>query len=134
MVQRRRGRILITGSIAGVVPGAYQAVYNGAKAFIDNFSYALRHELNGTGVTVTCLMPGATETGFFEKAGITDTPIGEAPKDDALDVALTGFGALMSNQGSVVYGLKNKLRAAVARVAPQGWMAEAHRLQAGGQR
>jgi uncharacterized protein len=137
MAKRGRGRILITGSIAGVIPGTYQAVYNGTKAFIDNFAYALRHELNGTGVTVTCLMPGATETEFFKKAGMMDTPVGKAEKDDALDVALTGFGALMSDKGSVVYGLKNKLQVAAARVAPQGWLAEAHRMQAqpsGGQR
>ncbi len=137
MVRRHEGRILITGSIAGVIPGTYQAVYNGTKAFIDNFSYALRHEIGDKGVTVTCLMPGATETEFFKKAGMMDTPIGQAQKDDPLDVALTGFGALMSNKGSVVYGLKNKLQTAVSRVAPQGWMAEAHRMQAqpaGGQR
>ncbi len=137
MVKRHKGRILITGSIAGAIPGTYQAVYNGTKAFIDNFAYALRHELDGSGVTVTCLMPGATETEFFEKAGMMDTKVGQANKDDALDVALTGFGAMMSNKGSVVYGLKNKLQVAAARVAPQGWMAEAHRMQAqpaGGQR
>ena len=61
MLQRRAGRILVTGSIAGYMPGTYQAVYNGTKAFINSFSYALRHELQDTGVTVTCLMPGATE-------------------------------------------------------------------------
>jgi uncharacterized protein len=130
MTKRGEGRILITGSIAGVIPGTFQAVYNGTKAFVDNFAYALRHELNGTGVTVTCLLPGATETEFFRKAGMLDTPVGKAEKDDALDVALTGIGALMSNQGSVVYGLKNKLQVAAARVAPQSWMAEAHRMQA----
>jgi short-subunit dehydrogenase len=137
MVQQHRGRILITGSIAGVIPGTYQAVYNGTKAFIDNFAYALRHEISSSGVTVSCLMPGATETPFFQKAGMMDTKVGQAEKDDALDVALTGFGALMSNKGSVVYGLKNKAQVAAARVAPQGWMAEAHRMQAqptGGQR
>ncbi len=137
MVQRHEGRILITGSIAGFIPGTYQAVYNGTKAFIDSFSYALRHEIADKGVTVTCLMPGATETPFFEKAGMLDTPIGRAEKDDPLDVALTGFAALMSNKGSVVYGLKNKLQVAATRVAPAGWMAEAHRMQAepaGGQR
>jgi short-subunit dehydrogenase len=130
MVSRGAGRILITGSIAGVIPGTYQAVYNATKAFVDNFSYALRHEIGDKGVTVTCLMPGGTATEFFEKAGMMDTPIGQAEKDDALDVALVGFGALMSNKGSVVYGLKNKLQVAAARVAPQGWMAEAHRMQA----
>jgi short-subunit dehydrogenase len=67
------GRILITGSIAGFLPGTYQAVYNGTKAFLDSFSFALRHEMAGTGVTVTCLMPGATETDFFETADMMDT-------------------------------------------------------------
>jgi short-subunit dehydrogenase len=68
MRQRGDGRILITGSIAGYMPGSYQAVYNGTKAFLDSFSYALREELKDTGVTVTCLMPGATETEFFRRA------------------------------------------------------------------
>ena len=137
MAERHKGRILITGSIAGFIPGTYQAVYNGTKAFIDSFAYALRHEIADKGVTVTCLLPGATETSFFEKAGMLDTPIGRARKDDPLDVALTGFAALMGNKGSVVYGLKNKLQVAATRVAPQSWMAEAHRMQAqpsGGQR
>jgi len=137
MAERHAGRILITGSIAGFIPGMYQAVYNGTKAFVDNFAEAIRHEIADKGVTVTCLEPGATETPFFEKAGILDTQIGKAQKDDPLDVALTGFGALMSNKGSVIYGLKNKLQVAATRVAPQGWMAEAHRMQAepsGGQR
>jgi short-subunit dehydrogenase len=59
MRSQGEGRILITGSIAGFMPGSYQAVYNGTKAFLDSFSYALREELKYTGVTVTCLMPGA---------------------------------------------------------------------------
>jgi short-subunit dehydrogenase len=130
MVQRREGRILITGSIAGFIPGTYQAVYNWTKAFVDSFAYALRHEVADKGVTVTCLMSGATETPFFDKAGMPDTPVGKAQKDDPLDVALTGFAALMGNKGSVVYGLKNKLQVAATRLAPQGWMAEAHRMQA----
>jgi uncharacterized protein len=130
MAERHKGRILITGSIAGFIPGAYQAVYNGTKAFVDSFAYALRDEIADKGVTVTCLMPGATETPFFEKAGMLDTPVGQAQKDDALDVALTGFAALMSNKGGVVYGLKNKLQVAATRVAPQAWSAEAHRMQA----
>ena len=81
------GRILITGSIAGFMPGTYQAVYNGTKAFIDSFSFALRDELKDTGVTVTCLMPGATETEFFERADMLDTKVGQAKKDDPADVA-----------------------------------------------
>jgi len=73
MRSRGKGRILLTGSIAGFMPGTYQAVYNGTKAFVDSFSFALRAELKDTGVTVTCLMPGATETDFFERADMLDT-------------------------------------------------------------
>ena len=71
-----KGRILITGSIAGFIPGSYQAVYNASKAFLNSFSFALRNELKDTGVTVTCLMPGATETEFFDRADMVDTKIG----------------------------------------------------------
>ena len=76
MRDRGKGRILITGSIAGFMPGTFQAVYNGTKAFIDSFSFALRDELKDTGVTVTCLMPGATDTEFFERADMLDTKVG----------------------------------------------------------
>src|ERR687883_491574 len=102
MRARGSGRILITGSIAGFIPGAYQAVYNGTKAFIDSFSFALRHELADTGVTVTCLMPGATETEFFERAGMEDTKVGQSKKDDPADVAKAGFEAMMKGEGDVV--------------------------------
>ena len=87
MRSRGQGRILITGSIAGFMPGTFQAVYNGTKAFVDSFSFALRAELKDTGVTVTCLMPGATETDFFERADMLDTKVGQAKKDDPADVA-----------------------------------------------
>jgi short-subunit dehydrogenase len=91
MKERGNGRILITGSIAGFMPGTFQAVYNGTKAFLDSFSFALRAELKGTGVTVTCLMPGATETEFFERADMLDTKVGQSKKDDPADVAEVGF-------------------------------------------
>jgi uncharacterized protein len=130
MCERQRGHILITGSIAGFVPGTYQAVYNGSKAFIDNFSYALRREIKDKGVTVTCLMPGPTETEFFKTAGMMDTPIGRSEKDSALAVALTGYNAMMRGEGSIVHGLKNKLQSAAGGLLPQSWMAEAHRMQA----
>src|SRR5205085_331160 len=87
MRARGHGKILITGSIAGLMPGTYNAVYNASKAFLDSFSFALRHELNDTGVTVTCLMPGATETEFFERADLMDTKIGTSKKDNPADVA-----------------------------------------------
>src|SRR3954470_16357620 len=88
MRSRGQGRILLTGSIAGFMPGTYQAVYNGTKAFIDSFSFALRAELKDSGVTVPCLMPGATETDFFERADLMDTKVGQSRKDDPADVAL----------------------------------------------
>ncbi|HZV21632.1 MAG TPA: SDR family NAD(P)-dependent oxidoreductase [Hyphomicrobiales bacterium] len=130
MCLRRKGRILITGSIAGFIPGTYQAVYNGTKAFIDSFAYALRHELKKKGITVTCLMPGATETEFFRRAGMMDTRAGQRKKDDALKVAIAGFNAMMRGKGSVVPGLKNKLQAAAGGILPQGLTAELHRIQA----
>ena len=122
-----QGRILLTGSIAGFIPGAYHAVYNGTKAFVDSFSFALRAELKDTGVTVTCLMPGATETDFFERAEMLDTKVGQGTKDDPADVARVGFDAMMRGDGDVVSGWKNKLLSAIANVTPAGVLAEQHR-------
>jgi len=127
MRARGRGRILITGSIAGFLPGTYQAVYNGTKAFIDSFSFALRHELKDTGVTVTCLMPGPTDTEFFERADMLDTRVGQGKKDDPAFVAKVGYEAMMKGEGDVVAGWKNKLQAAAAAVTPAGVLAEQHR-------
>jgi short-subunit dehydrogenase len=127
MRARGQGRILITGSIAGFMPGPYLAVYNGTKAFIDSFSFALRAELKDTGVTVTCLMPGATETEFFERADMMDTKVGQQEKDDPADVAQIGFDAMMRGDGDVVSGWKNKVQSAVANVTPAGVLAERYR-------
>jgi short-subunit dehydrogenase len=121
------GRILITGSIAGFMPGTYQAVYNATKAFLDSFSFAIRAELKGTGVTVTCLMPGATETDFFERADMMDTKVGQSKKADPAEVAEMGFKAMMDGDGDVVTGWQNKLRVAIASVLPAGAVAEQHR-------
>lgn len=126
MRARGAGKILITGSIAGFIPGTYQAVYNGTKAFLNSFSFALRHELKDSGVTVTCLMPGATETRFFERAEMLDTEVGQSEKDDPADVAKVGFDALMKNEGDVVAGWKNKLQTVMANVTPAGMLAEQH--------
>lgn len=127
---RGQGRILITGSIAGYTPGTYNAVYNASKAFIDSFSFALRAELKDSGVTVTCLMPGATETEFFERAGMEDTKIGQEKKDDPVDVAKVGFDAMMDGEGDVVSGFRNKVMSTVASVTPSGVLAEQHRKKA----
>lgn len=130
MRSRRAGRILITGSIAGFTPGTYQAVYNATKAFLDSFSFALRHEVKDSGVSVTCLMPGATETEFFERADMMDTKVGTAKKDDPADVAKTGFKAMMKGEGDVVTGWHNKLQIAIASITPAGMLAEQHRKMA----
>jgi short-subunit dehydrogenase len=130
MRARKQGRILITGSIAGFMPGTFQAVYNGTKAFLDSFSFALRAELKGSGVTVTCLMPGATETEFFERAHMTDTRVGRSAKDDPSVVADIGFDAMMRGEGDVVSGWMNKLRSAIANITPASILAEQHRSMA----
>jgi short-subunit dehydrogenase len=127
MKARGEGRILITGSIAGLMPGTFQAVYNGTKAFLDSFAYALRHELKDSGVGVTCLMPGATETEFFERADMMDTKVGQQEKADPAKVAKDGYTALMKGEGSVVSGWKNKLQAAISHITPDGTLAEMHR-------
>ncbi|HVW27132.1 MAG TPA: SDR family NAD(P)-dependent oxidoreductase [Polyangiaceae bacterium] len=130
MRARNQGRILITGSIAGFMPGTYQAVYNGTKALLDSFAFALRAELKGTPVTVTCLMPGATETEFFERADMLDTEVGSSKKQPPEEVAQIGFEAMMKGESDVVTGWQNKLRAAIAHVAPSGMLAEQHRKMA----
>ncbi|KAA0687952.1 SDR family NAD(P)-dependent oxidoreductase [Neorhizobium sp. P12A] len=126
MRARGAGKILVTGSIAGFIPGSYQAVYNGSKAFLNSFSFALRNELQDTGVTVSCLMPGPTDTRFFERADMLDTDVGQAEKDDPADVAKVGFDAMMDGEGDVVAGWKNKFQAAMANVTPASVLATQH--------
>jgi short-subunit dehydrogenase len=130
MRARHAGKILVTGSIAGYMPGTFQAVYNGTKAFIDSFSLAVREELKDSGVTITCLMPGATDTEFFERAGMLDTQVGQGAKDDPADVARIGFDAMMDGEADVVSGWKNKLTVAAANVTPGTILAERHRKMA----
>jgi short-subunit dehydrogenase len=130
MRRRNAGRILITGSIAGFTPGSFQAVYNATKAFLNSFSFALREELKDTKITVTCLMPGATETEFFKRADMMDTKVGTEKKDDAADVARQGFDAMMAGEGDVVTGMKNKVQTTVANVTPAEMLAKQHRSMA----
>jgi uncharacterized protein len=130
MREANRGKILLTGSIAGFMPGTFQAVYNGTKAFVNSFAFALRNELKDTDVTVTCLMPGATETRFFERADMLDTAVGQQEKDDAADVAKTGWDAMVRGDGDIVSGFKNKVQSAIANVTPAGVLADKHRKMA----
>ncbi|HEU4695696.1 MAG TPA: SDR family NAD(P)-dependent oxidoreductase [Sphingomicrobium sp.] len=130
MVERGEGKVLITGSIAGHLAGAFQAVYNGSKAFIDSFAAALNEEIKGSGVTVTCLKPGATETNFFHRAELDDTKVGQAKKDDPADVAKAGWEAMKKGEPSVIYGLKNKVQVAAASMMTDATTAKLHRAQA----
>jgi short-subunit dehydrogenase len=128
MVSRRNGRVLITSSIAAEMPAPFQAVYGATKAFLLSFAHALRNELKDTGVTVTALQPGATDTNFFERAGMQDTKVGASDdKDDPADVAREAFDAMMAGSDHVVTGFKNKVQAAVAQVLPETAKAEMHR-------
>src|SRR4029079_15517954 len=129
MRARNQGRIQTTGSIAGFMPGTFSAVYNGTKAFIDSFSFALRAELKDTPITVTCLMPGATETEFFDRAGMLDTKVGQASKDNPADVAEAGFKAMMDGESDIVTGWQNKLETVMANVTPAEKLADRTRKQ-----
>jgi short-subunit dehydrogenase len=132
MVQRGQGRVLFTSSIAATMPGTFNAVYNASKAFVQSFAQAIRNELKDTGVTITALMPGATETNFFHRAGMDDTKVGMSEKDDPADVAKTGFEALMAGDDHVVAGsFMNRVQATMAHVLPDTVTAEMHRKQAG---
>lgn len=132
MVARNEGKVLITGSIAGFIPGSFQAVYNGSKAFVDSFADAIRNEIKESqGVTVTTLMPGPVETEFFDRADMLDTSVGASEsKSDPADVARDGWDALMRGQAHIVSGWKNKIQAAVAHVTPAAILAEQHRKMA----
>jgi short-subunit dehydrogenase len=131
MVERDAGRILFTSSIAATMPGSFQAVYNASKSFVQSFALALRNELKDTGVTVTSLMPGPTDTEFFERAEMEDTEVGAGEKDDPAEVARQGFDALMAGKEKVVAGAyKNKAQVAAGRVIPDSVKAEMHRKMA----
>ena len=127
MRSRNQGRILLTGSVAGHIPGPFQAVYHSSKAYVDSFAVALRNELKDTEITVTCLQPGATETEFFERADLMDTKLGQQEKADPAKVAKVGFEAMMKGEGDVVPGLQNKMQVAASGVLPQDRLAQQNR-------
>ncbi|TDC93460.1 SDR family NAD(P)-dependent oxidoreductase [Saccharopolyspora aridisoli] len=128
MVERGHGRVLFTSSIAATAPGPYLSVYNASKAFVQSFAQALREELRGTGVTVTSLLPGPTDTEFFHRARMLDTRIGAGPKDSAVTVARQGYAAMVAGRDSVVAGSRSNLvQVAISRVVPERLMAAVHR-------
>jgi short-subunit dehydrogenase len=131
MVTRGGGRMLFTSSTASTMPGPYQAVYNASKSFVQSFCEAVRNEVKDTGVTITALMPGPTDTNFFDRAAMQDTRLAAGKKDDPAEVARQGFEALMKGDDHVVAGsLRNKVQAVVAKVMPDTAKAQAHRRMA----
>ena len=132
MVERGAGRVLFTSSVAAGLPGSFHAVYNASKSFVQSFALGLREELADTGVTVTTLMPGPTETEFFERADMMDTPVGQSDsKDDAALVAEQGFEALMAGKERAVAGsLTTKLQNRGSRFIPDSLKAKMHRQMA----
>lgn len=127
MVQRGSGRVLITSSIAATMPGPWYATYAASKAFLHSFAEGLRFELRETGVTVTSLLPGPTDTEFFDRGGMQDTEIYDAKKDDPAEVARDGVEAMLKGKDSVVGGsFKNRLQALASNVLPEPAKARVH--------
>ncbi len=125
MVARNEGRILMLGSEVSVIPNPMMAVYGATKAFIKSFAEAVRNEISDTAVTITVLMPGATNTDFFTKAGAAHTKGADPSKTaDPADVAKEGYEALMAGKDHVVAGWMNKARVAVAHVLPDPLLAK----------
>lgn len=120
MIERHSGRILNVASIAGFQPGPLMAVYYATKAYVISFSEALANELSGSGVTATCLCPGATDTGFQGRAGVADTKLFRAIRPmDAKAVARDGYRGLMAGKTMVISGFRNWLLAESVRFSPR---------------
>ena len=132
MVVRNDGKVLVTGSVAGYIPGSFQAVYNGTKAFVDSFVAAIQNELkDNDGITITNLMPGPTDTEFFERGDMMDTSVGTDPKkENPADTARHGWDALLAGKAAVASGWKNKLQTTLANITPNAVLAEQHRHMA----
>ncbi len=133
MVQRNEGRILNLASIASELPGPWQAVYHGTKAFILSFSEAIRSELKDTNVTVTALLPGATDTDFFNKAEMQDSKMvqDKSSMSNPADVAKDGYDALMAGDDKVISGFKNKAMVAMSHILPDSLLADNMNKQQG---
>ena len=127
MVQRGEGRLLFTSSVASTMPGPFYATYAASKSFLQSFAEAVRYEIKDSGVTVTALMPGPTDTNFFERADMVKTAAGQGKKDDPAEVAADGFRALMAGKDHVVAGsMKNKVQVAGTAVLPDSAKAAMH--------
>jgi uncharacterized protein len=127
MAARGEGRVLFTSSVASTMPGPYQAVYNASKSFVQSFAEAVAEELADAGVTVTSLMPGPTDTEFFERGDLMDTKLGQGPKDDPAQVAAQGFEGLMKGERKVLGGsVMSRSQAVVNSVLPDRLKSKGH--------
>jgi short-subunit dehydrogenase len=125
MVQRGDGKILNLSSVAGKIPGPYQSVYHGTKAFVQSFTEAIRSEVKDSGVVITALLPGATDTDFFNKAEMQNSKIVQDGKlADPAIVAKDGYEALMKNDDMVISGFKNKMQVAASNIMPDSKVAD----------
>lgn len=130
MAARGEGRVLFTSSIASMSPGPFQALYNASKSFIQSFAEALGEELSESGVSVTALMPGPTDTDFFERAGLEDTKLASGRLDDPELVAKQGFEAMMAGETKVLAGSTlTRVQARAMQAAPDRVAAALHRKQ-----
>ena len=123
MVRRGQGKILFTASVVSVAPAPNLLVYSATKAFIYHFAEGLRQELKDSGISVTALLPGATDTEFFRRTGMAEPQMSQDGSkglglDDPADVARAGYEALMNGDAHVVVSLKNKLQVAAAKFLP----------------
>jgi short-subunit dehydrogenase len=123
MVRRRSGRILNVASTAAFVPGPFMALYYASKAFVLSFSEALSNEVQGTGVSVTVLCPGATRTEFAQAAGVADSELFHGPVMGAAEVARVGYDAMMAGKSSVIAGARNRWMIRGTRLVPRSFVA-----------
>lgn len=126
MVQRGSGDVLITSSIAGILPAPHMAVYAASKAFLRSFGEGIRQELKERNVNVTVLMPGPTDTDFFARADMTDTKAAQGSKQDPEEVAEAALRALSEASDHVIPGLKNKVQASIAKIMSDPARAKMH--------
>ena len=127
------GKLLFTASIAGEMVAPREAVYAATKAFVLSFSHSLRYELRDTGITVTALQPGPTDTDFFHRAGMDNTDVGQKGKTESEpdDVAKQGIDALMAGKDHVyAAATKTKLEGMVANLVPGAVKAAMHEKMA----
>ncbi|OUJ74233.1 SDR family NAD(P)-dependent oxidoreductase [Hymenobacter crusticola] len=125
MVARNEGKILQVSSIGGELPGPLQSVYHGTKAFITSFTEAIRAENKDTNIAITALLPGVTDTDFFDKADMEDSKlVQEGSKADPAKVAKDGYEALLANKDKIISGFKNKAQVALSNLMPDDIVAE----------